>query len=100
MDAFRNRFSPSFQWIFALAAIVLGVAVAFATKSMSPKVTAAVYGAVVASAGFAASYTTSARLRSTVGVFFVAWQVTSSKSKARMVSLPMVVEIHFKLRKY
>jgi hypothetical protein len=72
MDAFRNRFSPSFQWIFALAAIVLGVAVAFATKSMSPKVTAAVYGAVVASAGFAASYATTAKLRSTVGIFFLA----------------------------
>ncbi len=72
MENFRNRFAPSATWLFALAAIVLGVGAAFATKNMPPKIAAGVYAAIVAAAGFGAGFVTRARLRSTVGVFFVA----------------------------
>ncbi len=37
MENFRNRFAPSATWLFALAAIVLGVGAAFATKNLPPK---------------------------------------------------------------
>ncbi|MBP9086263.1 MAG: hypothetical protein KBG15_09090 [Kofleriaceae bacterium] len=72
MENLRNRFAPSATWLFALAAIVLGVGAAFATKNMPPKIAAGVYAAIVAVAGFGAGFMTRARLRSTVGVFFVA----------------------------
>jgi hypothetical protein len=72
MENFRNRFAPSATWLFALAAIVLGVGAAFATKNLPPKIAAGVYAAIVAAAGFGAGFTTRAKLRSTVGVFFLA----------------------------
>ncbi|HPH64685.1 MAG TPA: hypothetical protein PLF40_03040 [Kofleriaceae bacterium] len=72
MENFRNRFAPSAIWLFALAAIVLGVGTAFATKNLPPKIAAGVYAAIVGAAGFGAGFATRAKLRSTVGVFLVA----------------------------
>lgn len=72
MENFRNRFAPSATWLFAIAAIVLGAGAAFATKNMPPKIAAGVYAAIVAVAGFGAGFSTRAKLRSTVGVFFLA----------------------------
>jgi len=67
-----NALHPSMTWLFAFGAVAIGIGVGFITRHMSPKISAAIYAAIVGAAGFGSMYLTRARLRDAVLAFFVA----------------------------
>jgi hypothetical protein len=72
MDRITGKLSPRFVWLFAAGALVLGIVAVYATAGMGAKVTAGVYGVVVAALAFASTFTTSARTRTGVLAFLLA----------------------------
>lgn len=71
MNQYANRYSPVLAWAYALGALAVGALIAMTMKSLPPKIYTGIYAALIGGAGFAAAFTTRARLRSVVGVFFV-----------------------------
>ena len=72
MQNLIGKYSRHSVWLFALGAVPLGIAAAYATAGLGPKVTAAVYAGIVGLAGFASTFTTKARTRGAVLAFLVA----------------------------
>ena len=72
MQNLIGKYSRHTVWLFALGAVPLGIAAAYATAGLGPKVTAAVYAGIVGLAGFASTFTTKARTRGAVLAFLVA----------------------------
>jgi len=64
-----KKLAPSLAWLFALGAVVAGIALSVALNGLGQKVTAAVYFAIVAAGGFASTYLTRARLGAAIGAF-------------------------------
>jgi len=71
-----GKLNGNLVWAFALGAIVLGIAAAWATASMSNKVSAAVYFGVFAGAGFLSVFLT--RSKTAVGVIAFAVAAVAS----------------------
>jgi hypothetical protein len=67
-----GKYSRHAVWLFALGAVALGLAASVATQGLGPKVTSAVYAAIVGLAGFGATFATRARMRGAVGAFLLA----------------------------
>jgi hypothetical protein len=67
----QTKLSPHTTWLFAFGSIAAGIATSYALSGLGQKVTAAVYFAIVAAGGFAATYLTSARVRSAVLAFIL-----------------------------
>jgi hypothetical protein len=72
VQQFAGRYSRHTVWLFALVAVALGLGAAVAFQGLGPKVTSAVYAAIVGLCGFAATFSTKARTRGAVGAFLVA----------------------------
>jgi hypothetical protein len=72
MQNLAGKLNRHTVWLFALGAVTLGIAAAFATQGLGPKVTSAVYAGIVGIAGFASTYATQARTRAAVGAFLLA----------------------------
>lgn len=72
MSSRPNALHPQTTWLFAFGAVAVGIGVGFLTRHMSPKISAAIYAAIVGAAGFGSIYLTRARLRDAVLAFFVA----------------------------
>jgi hypothetical protein len=72
MERIIGKLTPNLVWLYAIGALALGIAAAFATQGLGAKVTAAVYAGIVAIAGFASTFTTSARVRTAVLAFLLA----------------------------
>jgi hypothetical protein len=64
-----TKLNPQLTWLFALGALVVGVAVAYALSGLGNKVVAGAYAAIVGAAGFASTYLTRARVRLAVLAF-------------------------------
>lgn len=72
MQNLIGKYSRHTVWLYALAAVALGIGGAYATHGLGPKVTAGVYAAIVGGAGFASTFTTRARTRGAVAAFLLA----------------------------
>jgi hypothetical protein len=72
MQNFANKYDARTIWLFAIGSVALGIAAAFATQGLGPKVTSAVYAGIVGVAGFASTFATKARVRGAVGAFLFA----------------------------
>lgn len=71
------KLSPHTTWLFAFGSIACGIATSFALSGLGQKVTAAVYFAIVAIGGFAATYLTRARVRGAILAFLTAAAVAA-----------------------
>lgn len=71
-----GKLNGNLVWVFAAGAIVLGIAAAWVTASMSNKVSAAVYFGVFAGAGFLSVFLT----KSKTGVGVIAFVVAAAAS--------------------
>ena len=67
----QSKLSPHTVWLFAFGSIAAGIATSYALSGLGQKVTAAVYFALVAAGGFAATYLSGARVRGAVLAFTV-----------------------------
>lgn len=72
MQQFAGKYSRHSVWLFSLGAVALGLGAAVATQGLGPKVTSAVYAAIVGVAGFGSTFATRARTRGAVGAFLLA----------------------------
>jgi len=63
---------PQMPWLFAFGAVAIGIGVGFLTRSLNPKISAAIYAGIVGLAGFGSMYLTRARLGTAILAFFVA----------------------------
>lgn len=72
-----TKLSPHTVWLFSFGAVAAGIATSYATSGLGQKVTAAVYFAIVAIGGFAATYLTKARVRGAVLAFLTAGAVAA-----------------------
>lgn len=89
-----GKLNAHWVWAFALGAVLLGIAGAYATTSLGPKVSSGVYFAVFLASGFAATALTQAKaflsltaflaasLLSAAGYYFVALQAVADASQA------------------
>ena len=72
MQNLAGKLNRHTVWLFALGAVTLGIAAAYATQGLGPRVTSAVYAGIVGIAGFGSTFATQARTRAAVGAFAVA----------------------------
>jgi hypothetical protein len=67
-----GKLASGFVWLFALAAVLLGIAGAYATADFGSTVSSAVYFGIFAIAGFAGAAFTKAKGLASVGAFLLA----------------------------
>jgi len=67
----NTKLSPHTSWLFAFGSIAAGIAASYALNGLGQKVTAAVYFAIVAAGGFAATYLTRAKIGGAIATFLV-----------------------------
>ncbi len=66
-----DKLSPHTTWLFAFGSIAAGLGISYALSGLGQKATAAVYFAIVALGGFAATYLTRARTAGAILSFTV-----------------------------
>ncbi|MBX3274773.1 MAG: hypothetical protein KF729_31200 [Sandaracinaceae bacterium] len=67
-----GKLSAHWVWLFALAAVVVGVGAAYATAGLGSKVSSAVYFGVFLTSGFAATALTKAKALLSLSAFLLA----------------------------
>jgi len=72
-----TKLPPSTTWLFAFGAIAAGIGTSYAASGLGQKATAAIYFAIVAIGGFASTYMTRARVRTSVLAFLTAAAVAA-----------------------
>jgi hypothetical protein len=77
MSEKAGTLSSGLIWLFALAAILLGIAGGYLTASLGAKISSAVYFGIFAVAGFLGAYLTSAGKGASIVAFIVAAVVSA-----------------------
>jgi hypothetical protein len=73
-----NKLGAGYVWLFALGAVLLGAASAYATAGLGAKVSSAVYFAIFLFSGFGATVLTKANALVSAGVFLLASIVSAA----------------------